>query len=60
VVLLVTFGMRNNYRMENITFDLAKIPLPYNGLLGQLALAQFMVAAHYAYNMTRYPKLGVS
>jgi hypothetical protein len=29
--------------------------LPYNGLLGRLALAQFMVAAHYAYNMIKIP-----
>jgi hypothetical protein len=35
----VTFGTCGNYQTENITFDVAKIPLPYNGLLGQPALA---------------------
>ena len=31
-------------------FDVAKIPLPYNGILGRPALAKFMAASHYAYN----------
>jgi hypothetical protein len=39
VVPLVTFVPSYNYRMENITFDVAEIPLPYNGLLGRPALA---------------------
>jgi hypothetical protein len=55
VVLPVTFRTRDNFRMENVTFDVAEIPLPYNGLLGRPALAQFMVAAHYAYNMIKIP-----
>jgi hypothetical protein len=35
--------------------DIAKILLPYNGLLGRPALAQFMVAVHYTYNMIKIP-----
>ena len=46
----MTFGSDLNYRMERIVFDVAKIPLPYNGILGRPALAKFMVASHYAYN----------
>jgi hypothetical protein len=46
VVLPVTFGTHDNYRTENVTFDIAEILLPYNGLLGRPALAQFVVAAH--------------
>jgi hypothetical protein len=53
VVLPVTFGMRNNYRTENVTFNVAEILWPYNGLLGWPALSQFMVVAHYAYNMIK-------
>jgi hypothetical protein len=53
VVLPVTFGMRDNYQTENVTFDVAEILWPYNGLLGRLALSQFMVVAHYAYNMIK-------
>jgi hypothetical protein len=55
VVLPVTFRTCDNYRTENVTFDVAEILLPYNGFLGQPALAQFMVAAHYAYNMIKIP-----
>jgi hypothetical protein len=53
VVLPVTFGTRDNFRTENIKFDIAEILLPYNSLLGWPALAQFMVAAQYAYNMIK-------
>jgi hypothetical protein len=34
VVLPVTFGTRNNFWTKNIMFNVADIPLPYNGLLG--------------------------
>ena len=50
VTLPVTFGSDMNYMTERIVFDVAKIPLPYNGILGRPALAKFMAASHYAYN----------
>ena len=40
----MTFGGELNYRMERIVFDVAEIPLPYNGILGRLALAKFIAA----------------
>ena len=49
----VTFGGELNYRTERIVFNVAEIPLPYNGILGRPALAKFMAAAHYAYNMLK-------
>jgi hypothetical protein len=55
VVLQVTFEKRDNFRMEIVTFDVTDISLPYNGLLGRPALAQFMEAAHYASNMIKVP-----
>jgi hypothetical protein len=55
VVLPVTFRKHDNFQTENVTFDVVEILLPYKGLLGWLALAQFMVAAHYAYNMIKIP-----
>ena len=55
VTLPVTFGGELNYRTERIVFDVAKIPLPYNGILGRPALAKFMAASHYAYNMLKMP-----
>ena len=51
----MTFGSELNYRTEKIVFDVAKIPLPYNGILGRPALAKFMAASHYAYNTLKMP-----
>ena len=50
VTLPVMFGGELNYRTERIVFDVVEIPLPYNGILGRVALAKFMAASHYAYN----------
>jgi hypothetical protein len=57
VTLLVTFGGELNYRTEKITFDVVKMPLPYNGILGHPTLAKFMAASHYAYNVIKMPGL---
>ena len=55
ITLLVTFGGELNHRTERIVFDVAEIPLPYNGILGRPALAKFMAASHYAYNTLKMP-----
>ena len=55
VTLPVTFGGELNYRTERIVFDVAEIPLPYNGILGRPTLAKFMAASHYAYNTLKMP-----
>ena len=49
----MTFGTRDNYRTELIDFDIPRIGLPYNAILGYPALAQFMVATHPAYNLMK-------
>ena len=49
------FGGELNYRTKKIVFYVAKIPLPYNGILGRPALAKFMAASHYAYNTLKMP-----
>ena len=36
-------------------FDIADMPLPYNGILGRPALAKFMAVSHFAYNMMKMP-----
>ena len=51
----MTFGGELYYRMERIVFNVAEIPLPYNGILGHPALAKFMAAVHYAYNTLKMP-----
>ena len=55
VTLLVTFGNELNHWMEKITFDVVKMSLLYNGILGRPALAKFMAASHYAYNVIKMP-----
>ena len=55
IVSPVTFGARENYRTENVTFNVADIPLPYNGLIGRPALAKFMDVTHHAYNTLKLP-----
>ena len=52
----MTFGTRDNYRTEPIDFDIARIGLPYNTILGYPTLAQFMAATHPAYNLMKFPR----
>ena len=58
VCLPVTFGQRNNYRIELIDFDVADIRLPYNAILGYPALAKFMAVTHHGYNVLKMPVRG--
>ena len=50
-----TFGYPENFRTEEIVFDIADTPLPYNGILGRPALVKFMAVSHFAYNMMKIP-----
>ena len=58
VRLPVTFGARDNYRIELIDFDVAHIRLPYNAILGYPALAKFMAMTHHGYNVLKMPGSG--
>ena len=53
--LPVTFGKRDNYRTELITY----IRLPYNAILGYPALAKFMAVTHHGYNVLKMPGCSV-
>jgi hypothetical protein len=55
VRLPVTFGTRDNYRIESLDFDVAYIALPYNAILGYPALARFMEATHHGFNFLKIP-----
>ena len=55
VTLPVTFGGDLKHRTERIVFDVAEIPLPYNGILGRTGLAKFMAASHCTYNTLKMP-----
>jgi hypothetical protein len=55
VCLHVTFGTRDNYRMESLDFNDAYIALPYNAILCYLALAKFMAATHHGFKVLKIP-----
>ena len=49
LVLEVVFGSPDNFRSEELTFDIAPFRSGYHALLGRMALACFNVVPHYAY-----------
>ena len=49
LVLEVTFGSPNNFRSEELTFDIAPFRSGYHALLGRTAFARFNAILHYAY-----------
>nr|AAM93705.1 putative gag-pol precursor [Oryza sativa Japonica Group] len=53
ITLPVTFGQANNFRTEQITFDVAEFDTAYNAIIGRTALAKFMAASHYAYQVLK-------
>jgi hypothetical protein len=55
ITLPVTFGQANNFRMEQITFDVAEFDTAYNAIIGRTALAKFMAASNYAYQVLKMP-----
>nr|AAO38507.1 putative GAG-POL precursor [Oryza sativa Japonica Group] len=57
ITLPVTFGQANNFRTEQITFDVAEFNTTYNAIIGRTALAKFMAASHYAYQVLKMPGL---
>jgi hypothetical protein len=49
IALPVTFRTEENFRTENVQFDVAEVNLPFNAIVGRLALYRFMAIAHYGY-----------
>jgi hypothetical protein len=49
IALPVTFGTEENFRTENIQFDVVEVNLPFNAIIGRPALYRFMVIAYYGY-----------
>jgi hypothetical protein len=49
IALPVTFGTEENFRTENVQFDVAEVNLPFNAIIGRLALYRFIAIAHYGY-----------
>nr|ABA96533.1 retrotransposon protein, putative, Ty3-gypsy subclass [Oryza sativa Japonica Group] len=55
ITLPVTFGQANNFRTEQITFGVAEFDTEYNTIIGRTALAKFMAASYYAYQVLKMP-----
>jgi hypothetical protein len=47
--------MEENFRMENVQFDVAEVNLPFNAIIGRPALYRFMAIAHYRYLVLKMP-----
>jgi hypothetical protein len=45
ITLPVTFGIEENFRTENVQFDVAEVNLPFNAIIGRPALYRFMAIA---------------
>jgi hypothetical protein len=59
ISLPVTFGTEENFRTENVQFDVAEVNLPFNAIIGRLALYRFMAVAHYGYLVLKMPSPAV-
>ncbi len=57
ITLPVTFGTRENFRTENVCFEVADFETVYHAILGRPALAKFMAVPHYTYMMMKMPGL---
>ena len=55
ITLPVTFGTEENFRTENVLFDVADVNLPFNAIIGRPALYRFMAVAHYGYLVLKMP-----
>jgi hypothetical protein len=55
ITLLVTFGTEENFRTENIQFDVAEVNFLFNAIIGRPALYRFMAIAHYGYLVLKMP-----
>jgi hypothetical protein len=55
IALPVTFGTEENFRTENVQFDVAEVNLPFNAIIGRPALYRFMAIAHYGYLVLKMP-----
>jgi hypothetical protein len=55
IALLVTFGTEENFRTENVQFDVMEVNLPFNAIIGRPTLYRFMAIAHYGYLVLKMP-----
>jgi hypothetical protein len=55
VSLPVTFGMKDNFHTEYLSFEVADFKSLYHAILGRPMLARFMAIPHYTYLVLKMP-----
>jgi hypothetical protein len=55
VSLPVTFGTKENFRTEYLSFEVADFKSSYHAILGRPMLARFMAVPHYTYLVLKMP-----
>ena len=55
LTLEVVFGSPDNFRSEELIFDIAPFQSGYHALLGRTAFARFNAVPHYAYLKLKMP-----
>jgi hypothetical protein len=55
VCLPVTFGIKENFRTEYLTFEVADFRSSYHAILGRPMLAKFMAIPHHTYLIMKMP-----
>jgi hypothetical protein len=55
IALPVTFETEENFRTENIVFDVVEVNLPFNAIISRPTLYRFMAIAHYRYLVLKMP-----
>ena len=55
ISLPVTLGTRENFWIENISFEVADFETAYHAIFGRPALTKFMAVPHYTYMMLKLP-----
>src|SRR5438128_2217484 len=53
IKLPLTFGSRENFRTEEISFEVADFEAAYHAILGRPALTKFMAVPHYTYMLMK-------
>ena len=55
IALEVVFGSPDNYRTEELTFEIVPFRSDYQALLGRTMFARFNAVPHYAYRKLKMP-----
>ena len=56
ITLEVVFGSPDNFRSEELTFDIIPFRSGYHALLGRTIFARFNAVTHYAYLKLKMPR----